>query len=90
MVSDINDFYFNTRLKPDLRRAKMWRYLNKYFQRYLKPDDVLLELGPGYCFFVNSIECQKKYAYDNSYSILNYLNESVIPSIGGGIFKNSR
>jgi hypothetical protein len=87
MVSDISDFYFNTRLKPDLRRAKTWRYLNKYFQRYLKPDDVLLELGPGYCFFVNSIECQKKYAYDNSKSILNYLNNSVVPLIGGGFSK---
>lgn len=38
-------------------------------------------------FFINSVQCRKKYAYDNSKSILNYLDESVVPLIGGGIEK---
>ena len=87
MITQADDSYFETRLQPDHRRAKTWHYLNKYFQRYFTPDDVVLELGPGYCFFINSVECQKKYAYDNSNSILNYLNDSVVPLIRGGIEK---
>ena len=46
-------------------RAVLWRTLVDHeFQRYIRPDDAVLDLGAGYCEFINSVRCGKKYAID--------------------------
>ncbi len=47
------------------RRAQVWRVLCRdFFQRYVAPDATVLDLGAGYCEFINHIECGRKVVVD--------------------------
>jgi len=47
------------------RRAEVWKTLSRhYFQRWIRPADAILDLGAGYCEFINSITAARKYALD--------------------------
>ncbi len=47
------------------KRNVMWRVLcADYFQRFIGPKDTVLDLGAGYCEFINNIDCRKKIAVD--------------------------
>ena len=46
-------------------RTKVWAVLvEQYFQKWIKADDVVLDLGAGYGEFINQVICRKKYAMD--------------------------
>ena len=44
---------------------KVWKVLIRhYFQRWVGPTDAVLDLGAGYCEFINNISAGRKYALD--------------------------
>ena len=46
-------------------RNRVWKVLVRdYFQKHVRRDDVVLDLGAGYGEFINTISCGKKYAMD--------------------------
>src|SRR5271166_3560014 len=46
-------------------RAKVWAVLCKsFFQRFIKNDNTILDLGCGWGEFINAIQAGKKYAMD--------------------------
>lgn len=46
-------------------RVRLWKTLvDSYFQRYIGPDDTVLDLAAGYCEFINAISCGTKIAVD--------------------------
>lgn len=46
-------------------RNKVWTVLIRdFFQKYIRRDDAVLDLGAGYGEFINNIQCGKKYAMD--------------------------
>lgn len=48
---------------PD--RVRLWETLvGAYFQRFVAPDDTVLDLAAGYCEFINAIECRTRIAVD--------------------------
>ena len=57
--------YFNSRLKFDKKRQVLWSTLCKYyFSYYISKESTVLELGAGWCDFINNIDCEKKIAVD--------------------------
>jgi SAM-dependent methyltransferase len=49
------------------RRIEIWQVLaRQYFSRWVKPGDTVLDLGAGYCEFINSIVAAHKYALDSN------------------------
>lgn len=47
------------------KRNVMWRILcADYFQKFIEPKDTVLDLGAGYCEFINNIACKQKIAVD--------------------------
>jgi ubiquinone/menaquinone biosynthesis C-methylase UbiE len=56
--------YFETRFPLDINRARAWKYLTKFFQKYIEVDAHVLEIGAGYCYFINGIKGAKKIAVD--------------------------
>lgn len=59
------DVYFDTRFTPDPRREVLWRTLcSSYFSRHIRPTDSVLELGAGYCHFINNIQAKERFAVD--------------------------
>lgn len=46
-------------------RNKVWTVLIRdFFQKYIRRNDAVLDLGAGYGEFINTIQCGKKYAMD--------------------------
>jgi SAM-dependent methyltransferase len=46
-------------------RNEVWRVLtSKFFSRWIKPGDSVLDLGCGYCEFINNIMATNKFAMD--------------------------
>jgi SAM-dependent methyltransferase len=48
-----------------LKRDEIWRTLcGSFFQKHIGEQDAVLDLGAGYCEFINNIRCRLKYAVD--------------------------
>src|ERR1700733_14966595 len=55
----------------DARRADVWRNLVRYyFQRWVKRTDTVVDLGAGYCEFINNVSAGHRYALDSNPSTL--------------------
>ena len=46
------------------RQRAFWRPICHYLQRYVRPDGVTLDLGAGFCHFINNIRSREKIALD--------------------------
>ena len=54
------------------RRLEVWRTLARYyFHRWVKPTDTVLDVGAGYCEFINSIAAERKFALDSNPATAN-------------------
>jgi SAM-dependent methyltransferase len=48
-------------------KARVWTVLCRdFFQRWVRSTDTVLDLGAGFCEFINHIECGAKYALDSN------------------------
>ena len=46
-------------------KSRIWQILCRhFFQDYVSPNDTVLDLGAGYCDFINNIQCREKLAVD--------------------------
>jgi ubiquinone/menaquinone biosynthesis C-methylase UbiE len=56
--------YYETRYSYDKGRQKVWRAITEYLQKYVKNTDTVVDLGSGYCDFINNICAFRKFAVD--------------------------
>lgn len=65
MDSHISEIY-SRRFEGDVVfRDKMWKVLcRNFFQKFIPKDSIVLELGAGYCEFINNINARIKIAVD--------------------------
>lgn len=69
--------YYRTRFKFDPGRAKVWRAITQYLQRFIGQDKVVFDLGCGYGDFINEIQAVKKYALDINPLVKNHLADGI-------------
>lgn len=70
--------YFNTRFSHDPRRDDVWKEVATWIQRKYIPEDArVLDLGAGYCDFINHIEASQKFALDVFERIDEFANDDV-------------
>ncbi|HEX2952124.1 MAG TPA: class I SAM-dependent methyltransferase [Armatimonadota bacterium] len=77
--SELHNIYKN-RFGADVQtgRNRLWQTLCKYwFQRYVPPDAIVLDLAAGYCEFINHIQCAHKIAVDLNEDIVKYAAKDV-------------
>lgn len=61
---DVNE-YFSTRLSADPRRSVLWQALwDEYFRFQICDKDTVLDLGAGYCDFINTVQAKRRIAVD--------------------------
>lgn len=61
------------------QKNAIWKVLcSSYFQKYIGPEDVVLDLGAGYGEFINNIRCQIKYALEANVDIKKFVNKDVL------------
>lgn len=71
---------YQKRFNSDCCRIKnlLWSVLCKEFlQQFIKKNDIVLDLGAGYCEFINNIDCGKKIAVDIDPYFKKYASSSV-------------
>ncbi len=60
------------------QKDKIWKVLcPHFFQQFVPKDGVVLDLGAGYCEFINNIQCKKKYAVDLNDDTPEFANPDV-------------
>jgi SAM-dependent methyltransferase len=73
--------YFEARLPPDPFRTGLWKVLCGHLQKSIPPSSAVLELGAGYCDFINNIQAASKHAIDVSPEILRFAAEGVVTHV---------
>ena len=71
------DNYFNTRLAYDHRRHEIWKAIVADLSIYVKPSDVVLDIGAGYCDYINHVNAHEKWALDIFPEINQYAGDGV-------------
>jgi SAM-dependent methyltransferase len=62
---ELQETYARRFAGQEQRRKEVWAELNQhFFQRWIGPDDTVLDLGAGYCEFINSVRAKTKLALD--------------------------
>jgi hypothetical protein len=65
MVDDVQAIYDRRFHKFEVERDRIWKVLTRsYFQRWVRSTDAILDLGAGYCEFINNIQAKEKFALD--------------------------
>jgi SAM-dependent methyltransferase len=64
------------------KRGGVWKALAGYLQRYIPPNAVVLDLGAGYCGFINNIKALRKYALDLSPEVCVHAGPEVTAYVG--------
>ena len=76
---DIKKIYADKHSKEDINfRSECWKILcYKFFSKYIKSGDAVLELGSDDCTFINNISCKKKIAVDVNDNVKDYADPDV-------------
>src|SRR5579863_4295905 len=65
MSQDLQTIYAGRFAGTEKSRDQVWKVLIRhYFQQWVNPEDVVLDLGAGFCEFINNIQAKHKLALD--------------------------
>jgi len=70
---------YHRRFGEDIEfRKQMWSILCKdFFQNYVPKNSTVLDIGAGYCEFINNIKAGKKLALDSNPDISDFISNEV-------------
>ena len=70
--------YYETRYTFNTGRSKVWKAIAEYLQKYINPKkSLVVDLGAGYCDFINNIKALEKFAVDTNPASKKYCNKNV-------------
>ena len=58
-------------------RAKVWTILTRFLSRWIPAEGAVLDLGAGYCEFINNISARSKFAMDLNPDLASRANADV-------------
>jgi SAM-dependent methyltransferase len=65
MSQDLQTIYANRFAGIERSRDQVWKILTRhFFQQWVNPQDVVLDVGAGFCEFINNIQAKHKFALD--------------------------
>ena len=74
--------YTKNRFTYNSRRAEIWREISVYMERFLDKSGSIVELGSGYCDFINQVRVKSKYALDKYINPKKFCKAEVTPILG--------
>ncbi len=76
------DGYFHTRFGFDPRRDIVWQEVCRHLQEHYIPDDSrILDLGAGYCNFINNVHGAERHAVDLFTDLPEFAAPGVTPHV---------
>jgi ubiquinone/menaquinone biosynthesis C-methylase UbiE len=74
--------YYQARFVFDARRDLVWKEICRFLQeRYIAAQSAILEIGAGYCHFINHIDALERHALDISHEVRRYASQGVVSHI---------
>jgi len=70
--------YTHARFQPDPARRGVWREIGAYLQRYAPRQGAVLDLGSGYCDFINAIDARQRFALDRFQDPAEFADPGVV------------
>ncbi len=70
--------YYESRFVFDKGRTKVWRAINEYLQKFIPDNAAILDIGCGYCDFINGIKAEHKYAIDLNPNMQQFVTDKSI------------
>ena len=65
MKQSLDLIYANRFVANETERTRVWLTLTRhYFQRWIQTTDTVIDVGAGYCEFINNVQAARKYAID--------------------------
>lgn len=61
---NVRGSYHRAHLSEDRARAVLWKVLGEHLAGYVPPDARVLELGAGYCYWINDVRASRRVAVD--------------------------
>jgi ubiquinone/menaquinone biosynthesis C-methylase UbiE len=71
------DSYYKSRFVFNKDREIVWKEIVKFLKPFLKDTQTVLDLGAGYCDFINNVSAEKKIAVDISSELSRYAQSDV-------------
>jgi len=88
--------YHDVHLTPDPARAVVWRTIAGYLETLVPPEAHVLEIGAGYCDWINHVRAARRLATDIWPGVREHAAPGVearvldaageLPSLGSGVF----
>jgi SAM-dependent methyltransferase len=76
--TQLTDIYARRFSANQPMRAVLWSTLvERFFQRYIRPQDTVLDLAAGYCDFINHVSAARRVAVDLNPEVRNRAAEGV-------------
>ena len=82
LESDQQDAYFQTRFGPIAGREKVWSAICQYLERHMPVRGAVLDLGAGYCSFINQVRASEKHAVDLFPGFVKFAGSGVRTHVG--------
>jgi SAM-dependent methyltransferase len=57
--------YHAVHLPEDPARARVWRVITEYLRPWIAPGDHVVEIGAGYCQWINAVTARRRVAIDS-------------------------
>jgi len=73
----MSDPYYASRYVWDKDRATVWREIVRYLSPYLASAETIVDLGAGYCDFINNVSAEKRIAVDWSSDFMRFAANGV-------------
>ncbi|HEV2522015.1 MAG TPA: class I SAM-dependent methyltransferase [Candidatus Acidoferrales bacterium] len=78
MSQDLQTIYLQRFAGAEKSRDLVWQVLTRnFFQRWVNPQDVVLDVGAGFCEFINNIQARQKLALDLNPATVQKANSTV-------------
>lgn len=73
----MTDPYYKSRYVWDKDRSIVWKEIVAYLSDFLPKNGTVLDIGAGYCDFINNVEAKHKIALDYSSDFKQYTKEGI-------------
>jgi ubiquinone/menaquinone biosynthesis C-methylase UbiE len=73
----MTDSYYKSRYVWDKNRSIVWKEIVKYLSSFISSDSTVLDIGAGYCDFINNVKAKNKIALDYSPDFSKFANDDV-------------
>jgi len=84
-MDDVEIIYDHRWNKAELDgMRKVWQVLvGDYFQKFIQPESVVMDMGAGFCFFINSVRARRRIALDANSHLVDYVDQGVEAIVSG-------